>query len=565
MQRKKLPVGIEDFEKLRKEGFYYIDKTGLIRDLLNNWGEVNLFTRPRRFGKTLNMSMLKNFFEIGADKTLFDGLMISKETALCERYMGKYPVIFISLKGVDGLDFEEACGALRRIIRAEASRFRMLLSSEKIADEDKQLFLRILQEKDTFDDVRDSLRMLSSLLKQCFSEKVILLIDEYDVPLDKAFQHGYYEEMVSLIRGLFGQALKTNEFLQFAVLTGCLRVSKESIFTGLNNFKILSITDARFDEHFGFTEAEVNQLLTDYQLEEHLAETKEWYDGYRFGDTNIYCPWDVISYVDHISADPHAEPEAFWINTSGNDLVKRFIDKADKTTQNEIERLIAGEAIEKKVRLDLTYHELDSSIDNLWSVLFTTGYLTKTGRAINGVYKLVIPNREVREVFILQIQEWFRERMADDEKPMREFCRAFLKGEPERIEKRLNIILNRMISVLDAKAPDDKKENFYHGLLLGLLRSEMNWLILSNAESGDGFSDILIEPEDPDAGIVIEVKYASSVAGLEKACEEALRQIREKRYDERLRNDGRTDVLTYGIAFCRKRCKVVCERAYVNL
>ena len=565
MQRKKLPVGIEDFEKLRKEGFYYIDKTGLIRDLLNNWGEVNLFTRPRRFGKTLNMSMLKNFFEIGADKTLFDGLMISKETALCERYMGKYPVIFISLKGVDGLDFEEACGALRRIIRAEASRFRMLLSSEKIADEDKQLFLRILQEKDTFDDVRDSLRMLSSLLKQCFSEKVILLIDEYDVPLDKAFQHGYYEEMVSLIRGLFGQALKTNEFLQFAVLTGCLRVSKESIFTGLNNFKILSITDARFDEHFGFTEAEVNQLLTDYQLEEHLAETKEWYDGYRFGDTNIYCPWDVISYVDHISADPHAEPEAFWINTSGNDLVKRFIDKADKTTQNEIERLIAGEAIEKKVRLDLTYHELDSSIDNLWSVLFTTGYLTKTGRAINGVYKLVIPNREVREVFIFQIQEWFRKRMADDEKPMREFCRAFLKGEPERIEKRLNIILNRMISVLDAKAPDDKKENFYHGLLLGLLRSEMNWLILSNAESGDGFSDILIEPEDPDAGIVIEVKYASSVAGLGKACEEALRQIREKRYDERLRNDGRTDVLTYGIAFCRKRCKVVCERAYVNL
>ena len=565
MQRKKLPVGIEDFEKLRKEGFYYIDKTGLIRDLLNNWGEVNLFTRPCRFGKTLNMSMLKNFFEIGADKTLFDGLTISKETALCERYMGKYPVIFISLKGVDGLDFEEACGALRRIIRAEASRFRMLLSSEKIADEDKQLFLRILQEKDTFDDVRDSLRMLSSLLKQCFSEKVILLIDEYDVPLDKAFQHGYYEEMVSLIRGLFGQALKTNEFLQFAVLTGCLRVSKESIFTGLNNFKILSITDARFDEHFGFTEAEVNQLLTDYQLEEHFAETKEWYDGYRFGNANIYCPWDVISYVDRLSADPHAEPEAFWINTSGNDLVKRFIDKADKTTQNEIERLIAGEAIEKKVRLDLTYNELDSSIDNLWSVLFTTGYLTQTGRAINGIYKLVIPNREVREVFVLQIQEWFRERMADDEEPMREFCRAFLKGEPEGIEKRLNIILNRMISVLDAKAPDDKKENFYHGLLLGLLRSEMNWLILSNAESGDGFSDILIEPEDPDAGIVIEVKYASSVAGLGKACEEALRQIREKRYDERLRNDGRTDVLTYGIAFCRKRCKVVCERAYVNL
>lgn len=565
MQRKKLPVGIEDFEEIRTEGFYYIDKTGLIRDLLNNWGKVNLFTRPRRFGKTLNMSMLKNFFEIGADKTLFDGLTISKEMALCEEYLGKFPVIFISLKDVDGLRFEDARKRLIKKVGTEAERFRYLLDSNRLSVNEKEKYSALIaldKGQYVMDEamLTSSLEVLSSLLCQHYERKVILLIDEYDVPLDKAFHHGYYEEMVSLIRGLFGQALKTNEFLQFAVLTGCLRVSKESIFTGLNNFKILSITDARFDEHFGFTEAEVTQLLTDYQLEEHFAETKEWYDGYRFGNANIYCPWDVISYVDRLSADPHAEPEAFWINTSGNDLVKRFIDKADKTTQNEIERLIAGEAIEKKVRLDLTYNELDSSIDNLWSVLFTTGYLTQTGRAINGIYKLVIPNREVREVFVLQIQEWFRERMADDEEPMREFCRAFLKGEPEGIQKRLNIILNRMISVLDAKAPDDKKENFYHGLLLGLLRSEVNWLILSNAESGDGFSDILIEPEDPDAGIVIEVKYASSVAGLEKACEEALRQIREKRYDERLRNDGRTDVLIYGIAFCRKRCKVVCEK-----
>lgn len=565
MQRKKLPVGIEDFEEIRTEGFYYIDKTGLIRDLLNNWGKVNLFTRPRRFGKTLNMSMLKNFFEIGADKTLFDGLTISKEMALCEEYLGKFPVIFISLKDVDGLRFEDARKRLIKKVGTEAERFRYLLDSNRLSVNEKEKYSALIaldKGQYVMDEamLTSSLEVLSSLLCHHYERKVILLIDEYDVPLDKAFHHGYYEEMVSLILGLFGQALKTNEFLQFAVLTGCLRVSKESIFTGLNNFKILSITDVRFDEHFGFTEAEVTQLLTDYQLEEHFAETKEWYDGYRFGNANIYCPWDVISYVDRLSADPHAEPEAFWINTSGNDLVKRFIDKADKTTQNEIERLIAGEAIEKKVRLDLTYNELDSSIDNLWSVLFTTGYLTQTGRAINGIYKLVIPNREVREVFVLQIQEWFRERMADDEEPMREFCRAFLKGEPEGIQKRLNITLNQMISVLDAKAPDDKKENFYHGLLLGLLRSEVNWLILSNAESGDGFSDILIEPEDPDAGIVIEVKYASSVAGLEKACEEALRQIREKRYDERLRNDGRTDVLIYGIAFCRKRCKVVCER-----
>ena len=565
MQGKKLPVGIEDFEEIRKEGFYYIDKTGLIRDLLSNWGKVNLFTRPRRFGKTLNMSMLKNFFEIGADKSLFDGLAISHESALCEEYMGRFPVIFLSLKDVDGLRFEDARKRLIKKVGTEAERFRFLIDSDRLSVNEKEKY-RALVALDKGQYVMDeamltfSLELLSSLLCRHYGQKVILLIDEYDVPLDKAFQHGYYEEMVALIRGLFGQALKTNEFLQFAVLTGCLRVSKESIFTGLNNFKILSITDIRFDEHFGFTGEEVNLLLKDYQLEAHLAETKEWYDGYRFGDANIYCPWDVISYADRLSVDPQAEPEAFWINTSGNDLVKRFINKADKTTQNEIERLIAGEAIEKKVRLDLTYNELDSSIDHLWSVLFTTGYLTQAGRAINGVYQLVIPNREVREVFVLQIQEWFRERVADDKGAMREFCRAFLKGKADDIQKQLNIILNRMISVLDSKAPDGKKENFYHGLLLGLLRSEADWLILSNAESGDGFSDILIEPEDPDAGIVIEVKYSSSIAGLDKACEEALKQIRERRYDERLRNDGRTDVLTYGIAFSRKRCKVVCGR-----
>lgn len=560
MQKKKLPVGIDNFGKLRKEDFYYIDKTGLIRDLLNNWGEVNLFTRPRRFGKTLNMSMLKCFFEIGTDKTLFDGLTISQETALCEKYMGKFPVIFISLKSVDGLNFVNARDMLWEVIQKELRRLQYLLQDDRLSKFDRENLISLMAAEASDAVIQKSLSLLTEILYKYYSQKVILLIDEYDVPLDKSFQHGYYEEMVSLIRGLFGQALKTNEFLQFAVLTGCLRVSKESIFTGLNNFKILSITDARFDEHFGFTEAEVTQLLKDYQLEDHLAETKEWYDGYRFGDANIYCPWDVISYVDHLAADPHAEPEAFWINTSGNDLVKRFIDKADKTTQNEIERLTAGEAIEKTIRLDLTYNELDASIANLWSVLFTTGYLTQKGRAVNGVYKLVIPNREVREVFVLQIQELFKERVIDDEKPMREFCQAFLKGEAETIQKQLNMILNRMISVLDTKAPDDKKENFYHGLLLGLLRSEANWLIMSNAESGDGFSDILIEPEDPDLGIVIEVKYALSIAGLEKACEEALSQIQERRYDDRLRNDGRTEILTYGIAFSRKRCKVVCGK-----
>ena len=562
MERKKLPVGIDSFEKLRREAFYYVDKTGLIIDLLNNWGEVNLFTRPRRFGKTLNMSMLKSFFEIGSDRTLFDGLAISKETALCEAYMGRFPVVFVSLKGVDGLTFEEAYGMLRRILRSEVSRLGFLKQSERISEDDKRPFERFLKEQDTLDDVQESLKMLCSLLYQHYGQKTILLIDEYDVPLDKAFQHGYYKEMVALIRGLFGQALKTNDYLQFAVLTGCLRVSKESIFTELNNFKVLSITDSRFDEHFGFTDAEVKTLLDDYNLTAHYGETKEWYDGYRFGSVDVYCPWDVINHVDRLCGEPNAEPQAYWINTSGNDLVKRFVDKADKTTQGEIERLIAGEAIERAVRLELTYNEIDSSIDNLWSVLFTTGYLTQAGKAARGVYKLVIPNREVREVFILQIQEWFKETVVQDEKPMQAFCQAFLDGNAGEIQKRLTAILGKMISILDTKARDDQKENFYHGLLLGLLRSDPTWSILSNAESGDGFSDILIEPEDPDAGIVIEVKYSPTLAGMESVCEAAMAQIKEKHYDERLRNEGRENITAFGIAFCKKRCKVSFETLY---
>ena len=560
MERKKLPVGIDSFEKLRREDFYYVDKTRLIIDLLKNWGEVNLFTRPRRFGKTLNMSMLKSFFEIGTDKTLFDGLAISEEKELCEAYMGKFPVVFVSLKDVDGLTFENAYGKLRDILRAEISRLSFLMQSEQIAEDDKYSFERFLREQDTLDDVQKSLKMLSSLLYQHYGQKVILLIDEYDVPLDKAFQHGYYKEMVALIRSLFSRALKTNDFLQFAVLTGCLRVSKESIFTGLNNFKVLSIADSRFDEHFGFTDAEVKQLLEDYGLSDHYDETKDWYDGYRFGHTDVYCPWDVINYVDLLRDDPQAEPQAFWINSSGNDLVKRFVDKADKTTQDEIERLIAGEAIEKAVRLELTYGEVDNSIDNLWSVLFTTGYLTQAGRVERGVYKLIIPNREVREVFVFQIQEWFKNTVVRDEKPMQAFCQAFLDGNAEEIQRRLTIILGKMISILDTKAKDDQKENFYHGLLLGLLRSEPNWLILSNVESGEGFSDILIEPEDPDAGMVIEVKYSPTLAGMESACQAAMAQIKEKHYDERLRNEGRENITAFGIAFWKKRCRVCFEK-----
>ena len=560
MENLKLPVGIENFEEIRTKGFYYVDKTELIRDLLNNWGKVNLFTRPRRFGKTLNMSMLKYFFEIGTDSALFDGLAISREKELCDRHMGKYPVVFLSLKGVDGLNFETAYEEFCKLIRNEAFRLRFLNDSEKITDVEKESFRHILNGDYSEKDIRSSLQTMCSLLEKHYGQKVVLLIDEYDVPLDKAFNHGYYREMVDLIRSMFGAALKTNDSIFMAVLTGCLRISKESIFTGLNNFKVLSIMDTRFDEHFGFTDSEVMRLLEGYNLSDHFDVTKSWYDGYRFGDADVYCPWDVVNYVDLLKADPKAKPRAFWINTSGNDLVKRFVDKADKTTQGEIEQLINGEAIEKNVRSELTYNEIDDSIDNLWSVLFTTGYLTKDGETDDGKLRLVIPNHEVREVFILQIQEWFRKTFVRDDKPMRDFCQAFQTGDAETIQKHLNIVMTRMISILDTKARDDQKENFYHGLLLGLLRSDPTWLIMSNVESGDGFSDILIEPDDPDAGIIIEVKYSPTFAGLDEACKKALEQVKTRRYDEKLRNEGRENLIAYGIAFNRKRCKAVCEK-----
>ncbi len=558
MNNMKLPVGIDQFDKLIKSGFYYVDKTRLIEQLLQNWGEVNLFTRPRRFGKTLNMSMLKSFFEIGTDKTLFDQLYIAANKELCEEYMGQYPVIFLSLKGVDGLNFEEAKSMLKITIRTEAQRHYELKKSEKVSEENRKLFNDILSGKD--ERIEDSLRMLSQILFEHYGKKSIILIDEYDVPLDKAFQHGYYKEMVSLLRGLFGQALKTNEFLQFAVLTGCLRVSKESIFTGLNNFKVLSIADVRFDEQFGFTDEEVRKLLKDYDLEDYFSEAKEWYDGYHFGNADIYCPWDVINYVEHLRYDPEAEPEAFWINSSGNDLVKRFVAKADQTTKDEIEQLIAGDVIEKKIRQDLTYDEIDQSIDNLWSVLFTTGYLTQTGRAERGIYKLMIPNKEVREVFIDQIQQWFDQTVVNDEDRMSSFYQFFAQGKAKDVQDQLTSILAETISILDTKARNEEKENFYHGMMLGLLRNHRNWIVKSNVESGEGFVDILIKPEDPDEGILIELKYSKTFDGLEKACERAMEQVKNRRYDEALREEGRCHILAYGIAFCKKRCKVVVQK-----
>ena len=567
----KLPVGIDDFRKLRESHFYYVDKTRLIEQLLLNWSEVTLFTRPRRFGKTLNMSMLKSFFDIGTDKALFDGLYISGNKELCDEYMGKYPVIFLSLKGVEGLTYEEAFEAFVRIMGKEVNRVSFLADSDKLTQIEREQYKGLTIIKNgrlAFDKEKliSSLQLLSQLLYKHYGKKTVILIDEYDVPLDKAFQNGYYNEMVSLIRGLFGQALKTNEFLQFAVLTGCLRISKESIFTGLNNFKVMSITDSRFDEQFGFTDEEVRKLLSDYGMDSHFDEVKEWYDGYHFGRADVYCPWDVINHADHLRDDSDAKPQTYWINSSGNSLVRRLINRADSSTKDEIERLIAGEAIEKVIRLDLTYDEIENSIDNIWSVLFTTGYLTKIGEvklpdSESYAYMLVIPNKEVREVFVLQIQEWFKAVVANDNDAMKLLSKAILDKDEEILARQLNIVMGRMISILDTKAPDDMKENFYHGLLLGLLRgSNPDWLIKSNRESGDGFSDILIKPENPDLGIVIEVKYAKEFKELDAACDAAMAQIKQKRYDETLRDEGRCDILAYGIAFCRKRCKVAGEK-----
>ena len=562
---KRLPVGMDDFKEIRKSEFYYIDKTKLIEQVLENWSKVNLFTRPRRFGKTLNMSMLKWFFEIGTDTTFFDGLYISKNQALCEEYMGKYPVVLLSLKSVEGLTFEEARASLCELIAGEVRRFKFLEKSDRLDDDEKNayhdlIFIQNLKETILGTKLKFSLKKISELLYKHYGQKAIILIDEYDVPLDKAFQHGYYREMVTLIRGLFGEAFKTNDFLQFAVLTGCLRISKESIFTGLNNLKVYAANDLRYDEAFGFTNEEVKRLLADYHLEEHFAEVKEWYDGYHFGNADIYCPWDVINYVDDLVFDPQARPKSYWINSSGNELVKRFIDKADTTTRDEIEELIAGYAVEKRIRMDLTYDEIDNTIDNVWSVLFTTGYLTQEGREMDGIYRLIIPNKEVREVFVLQISEWFNRVVANDRASTEKINRGFLEGKTEDIQQELTHFLGESISVLDTKARNEEKEIFYHGILIGILKNNANWAVRSNRESGDGYADILIKPKNPDVGIVIELKYARSFKELDQACERALEQIRDRRYDEALREDGRSEILAYGIAFWKKRCKVLAER-----
>ena len=560
--RKKLPIGVDNFEKLIQEDFYYVDKTGMIAELLKNWSEVNLFTRPRRFGKSLNMSMLKTFFEIGCDKNLFQGLKISEEKELCKEYMGQFPVISISLKGVEGLNFESAKEGLAYIIGKEAMRFYFLKDSPHLTEEEKAIYRGyIATEKGGFTIGSDleklvtAINGLSGMLEKHYGKKVILLIDEYDVPLDKAFQYGYYEKMVSLIRNLLGNALKTNLSLYFAVLTGCLRISKESIFTGLNNLKVMSITNVQFEEYFGFTDPEVKEILNYYGLMDHFDSMKAWYDGYRFGNQDVYCPWDVLSHCDNLRANPNARPEDYWSNTSGNAIVRRFIDLANGKTKNEIERLIAGETILKEINQELTYGELDNSIENLWSVLFTTGYLTQRGMADGDKYYLVIPNYEIKKLFIRQIREWFRYQAGSDRKTLDRFCNAFPDGDGALIEELFNDYLWNTISIRDTAAPNEKKENFYHGILLGILGFQDDWIVKSNAESGIGYSDILIETRRNRVGIVVEIKYAED-GNLEAACQKALQQIEDKKYEARLKEDGMRSIIKYGIACYKKECKV---------
>ncbi len=557
VRKKKLPIGIENFEDMMKEDFYYVDKTGLIADLLHNWGAVNLFTRPRRFGKSLNMSMLEHFFSLNGDKSIFDGLEISKDASLCEEYMGKYPVLSISLKGIDARNYEMAFEMAVQIMKRVPAKVQYLLESDALSEQDKAEYCKLLDDNMSEAVFCNSLRVLSELLEKHHGAKVILLIDEYDVPLAKAHANGYYDQMISLIRNLLGEALKTNNSLKLAVLTGCLRISKESIFTGLNNLKVLTIADERFDEYFGFTDKEVRGLLEYYDAADHYNEVKRWYDGYQFGNAEVYCPWDVLNHCDRIRSESNVQPENYWINTSSNDAVKRFIqESANATTKREIERLVAGEIIIKEIHQELTYPEIYQTIDNIWSLLFTTGYLTQRGKAEGREMKLAIPNLEIRDIYVTQIMEFFKENVRKDGDTLNRFCNALQKGDAEVVEKVFTEYLRRSISIRDTFIKKDMKENFYHGVLVGILGVKDRWGISSNREMGEGYADILAEPDTGDMGIIIEVKYAHD-GDLDAACKEALKQIAYTRYEDDLEDDGVEHILKYGIACYKKRCKVM--------
>lgn len=558
-EKRKLPIGIENFEQIIKDDFYYVDKTGLISELLRNWGMVNLFTRPRRFGKSLNMSMLEHFFSVEGDKSIFDGLKISKDKKLCEEYMGKHPVISISLKGINAASYEAAFELTVKTIKGAVQKAGFLKMSDKLGEDEKKEYRAILDENMSEATLFWSLKNLSELLEKHYETKVILLIDEYDVPLAKAFENGYYDKMVFLIRNLLEQTLKTNNSLKFAVMTGCMRISKESIFTGLNNLKVLSITDERFDEYFGFTDEDVKEMLRYYDREDHYEEMRNWYDGYRFGSTDVYCPWDVLNHCDKIKENAAAFPENYWVHTSSNEAVKKIIQMSGNiTTKREIERLLAGEEIVKEIRQELTYQEMYQSVENIWSLLFMTGYLTQRQRLDASHYKLAIPNLEVRDIFKTQIMEYFKEGVAKDGDTLKQLCDALKGGDAEKVERLFEGYLKKTISIRDTFVEKSLKENFYHGILLGILGVKEDWGVFSNRETGDGYSDIMIETEDSEMGIIIEIKYAGD-GNLLNACEKALKQVEETKYEETLLENGVEKILKYGIACYMKHCKVICS------
>lgn len=555
-----LPIGIEDFKEIREECYYYVDKTALIEQVLDKRSKVTLFTRPRRFGKTLNMSMLRYFFETGTDSKLFNGLYISQNAELCEKYMGKYPVIAISLKGVDADSYTKAKAQIIKIINREARRHRLLLKSEKLDSFDKELLTQLLSRNMEEDTITSSLQELTELLEAHFSKKVVVLIDEYDVPLAKAYENGYYNEMVLLIRNLFGNVLKTNDSLAFAVLTGCLRIAKESIFTGLNNFKVYSITNTEFDETFGFTNEEVRKMLVYYGLDSHFEEVKAWYDGYRFGNADVYCPWDVVNYCEDHKENTNAELQNYWMNTSGNEVIQHFVDSMNDPhmlTKSELELLVSGDTVVKQVDEMITYKELYSNIDNMWSTLFMTGYLTQRGKEPDGRYHLAIPNREICDCMVRRVLALFKRSVSQNRELLRSFCNAMLASDASTMEHALTEYMGKTISIRDSFAKSIR-ENFYHGLLIGILGSQGAWKATSNKESGDGFSDILIEVNEDDLriGMVLELKYSKTENALDKECDDALQQIEDKNYDQELREKGYTKILKYGIAFYHKKCRV---------
>ena len=549
MQRVNLPIGTSDFERIRKSGCYYIDKTGLIGEILNTSGvQVMLITRPRRFGKTLGMNMLANFFDISKDsKALFEGLEVSKDYALCEQWRNQWPVLFVSFRRVDGLNFQSAYGMLKTTICELCIEHRYLLESTQVSHEHKETMRRLLQKTASDDELSSSFLLLTHMMQAHYGKPIILLIDEYDVPLAKASANGYYKEMLDVMKGIM-QAMKDNSALQLAVITGCLRIAKESIFTGTNNFVSDTITSSRLNEYFGFTQAEVDQLLQDTGLTDHAEDVKAWYDGYHFGEFDIYCPWDVMNYLQDLQFDPLKKPVSYWKNTSDNAIIRSFIDYSGPSISKKLELLLSGGYIVQTIEEDLTYDYLHSSEDNLWSILYLTGYLTRV-REIppsDGSIALMIPNAEVKEIFRSTIQKWFKD--SSQTWNRQAMFQALWAGDSETLTKEIGKLLRKTISY------HDYKEDFYHAFLAGILAS-FHYSVESNREHGEGRSDIVVYDEENSRVVIFEAKVAKSPEELPAACDAALRQIEARQYAEDFR-DEYDEILCYGIAFYKKRCLV---------